>query len=147
MSYQTEMTADSRKTNDRTGITWRAAGLLLLVALGLAGCASKTKSKMDALATQQAYLAGQNAAMQQQLARQESPFPTVTVNGHVQNNIVPWVVGLTLTQAIATANYQDSQDPTVITVMRQGQISTVDPKLLFDGPAFTLAPGDVIEIH
>ena len=85
--------------------------------------------------------------MQQQLARQQSPFPTVTVNGHVQNNIVPWVVGLTLTQAIATANYLDSQDPTVITVLRQGQISTIDPKLLFSGQIFTLEQGDVIEIR
>ncbi len=140
------MTTDIRKRN-RNGSLARVAGIILLLALGVTGCASKTKSKMDALAQQQAYLAGQNAAMQQQLARQQSPFPTVTVNGHVQNNVVPWVVGLTLTQAIATANYLDSQDPTVITVLRQGQISTIDPKLLFSSQIFTLEQGDVIEIR
>jgi len=121
--------------------------LCLLLALGATGCASKTTRQMNALNAQQAYLAGQNAAMQQQLARQESPFPTVSIIGHVQNTIVPYVVGLTLTQAIATANYLDSQDPQQITITRQGSISTFDAQSVLSGPPVILQPGDTIEIR
>lgn len=119
---------------------------VLLIA-SLTGCASKTGNQVEALGRQQAYLAGQNSALQQQLAQQTSPFPTVTILGHVQNSIVPWVAGLSLTQAIATANYLDSRDPQAITVTRQGNTMTVDVASLLQGPPITLEPGDTVEIR
>lgn len=125
---------------------WGCLALVLLIA-ALTGCGSKTGNQVEALGRQQAYLAGQNSALQQQLAQQASPFPTITVLGHVQNSIVPWVAGLTLTQAIATANYLDSQDPHAITVTRQGNTMTVDVASLLQGPPITLEPGDTVEIR
>jgi hypothetical protein len=92
---------------------------------------------------QSAFLAGQNAALMQQQAAQ---FSGVTVVGPVQNHQVPWVAGLTLAQAIATANYVDSQEPKEITITRQGEKAELDPKVLLDGVPVPLEPGDMIEI-
>jgi len=93
---------------------------------------------------QQAYLAGQNAALRQEQAAQ---FSGVTVVGPVQNNQVPWVAGLTLAQAIATANYLDSHEPGQIIITRQGESAKLDPNVLLNGVAVPLEPGDVIELR
>ena len=74
------------------------AAILLLLTVAVTGCTSRSNARLNA---QQAYLAGQNATLQQQLAQQPSNFPTVTILGPVQNSKVPWVVGLTLAQAVA----------------------------------------------
>jgi len=124
-----------------------AACLLPLLVAGATGCASKTKAQMDALNSQKAYLAGQNDALQQQINRSSSAFPSVTVLGHVQNATVPWVAGLTLTQALATANYLDSNDPVSITVTRRGNVNSIDLPTLFNGPPIPLEPGDTVEIR
>jgi protein involved in polysaccharide export with SLBB domain len=107
----------------------------------LSGCTTKTVARANA---QQAYLAGQNAALRQQQASQS---PGVTVVGPVQNPQVPWVAGLTLAQAIATANYLDSHEPVEIIITRQGESAKLDPKLLLNGAEVPLEPGDVIEIR
>jgi hypothetical protein len=111
-----------------------------LVAL-FSGCTTKSSAKANA---QAAYLAGQNAALRQQQASQS---PGVTVVGPVQNPQVPWVAGLTLAQAIATANYLDSHEPKEIIITRQGESAKLDPKLLLNGVAVPLEPGDVIELR
>jgi hypothetical protein len=93
---------------------------------------------------QQAFLAAQNAVLQQQLA---SRFPGVTVVGPVQNPQVPWVAGLTLAQAVATAVYTGTNEPKQIIITRQGESATLDAKILLNGTNIPLAPGDVIELR
>jgi len=107
-------------------------------------CGCVTKSKADAQA-QAAYLAGQKAALQQQLA----PVQTngVTVIGPVQNPAVPWVEGLTLAQAIATAKYVGKHDPKEIVLTRQGENAKLAPKMLLTGADVPLEPGDTVTIH
>jgi len=114
---------------------------ILVLALVVSGCTTKSTAQAKA---QQAYLAGQNAALRQQQAAQ---FTGVTVVGPVQNPQVPWVAGLTLAQAIATANYLDSHEPGQIIITRQGESAQLDPKILLNGVQVPLEPGDVIEIH
>ena len=107
----------------------------------LAGCTTKSGAQTKA---QQAYLAGQNAELRQQQAAQ---FPGGTVVGPVQNPQVPWVAGLTLAQAIATANYLDSHEPKTIVIKRQGENATLSADVLLNGAVVPLEPGDVIEIR
>ena len=120
-----------------------AASAILLLSAGLfCGCVSKSKSQARA---QQAYLAGQNAALRQQ--QPQTQTPGVTVVGSVQNPDVPWVEGLTLTQAIATAHYLGQHDPKEIILTRQGESAKVAPKMLLAGRDVPLEPGDIITIH
>jgi hypothetical protein len=113
--------------------------VILMFALAVAGCTTKSKSRMRA---QQAFFAGQNAALQQQAAQ----TPGVTVVGPVQNPQVPWVAGLTLAQAVATANYTGGQEPKKIIITRQGESTVLDAGILFNGPDIPLEIGDVIEL-
>ena len=93
---------------------------------------------------QSAFLAGQNAALRQQ---QQQEQPSVTIIGPVQNPQVPWVAGLTLAQAIATANYLDSREPKEIIITRDGESATLDAKVLLNGAVVPLEAGDVITIR
>lgn len=93
---------------------------------------------------QTAFLAGQNAVLRQQQAQQ---FPTVTVVGPVQNSTVPWVAGLTLAQAVATANYLDSHEPKTVIITRQGESATLNGDVLLNGAVVPLEAGDVIELR
>jgi len=118
-----------------------ALGLSLSAAALFSGCTTKSGAQAKA---QQAYLAGQNAALRQQQAAQ---FSGVTIVGPVQNPQVPWVAGLTLAQAIATANYLDSQEPKQVIITRQGESATLNADVLVNGVAVPLEPGDVIELR
>ena len=115
--------------------------LLLPVAALPGGCASESSAKANARA---AYLAGQN---QELLQEQSEQFPTVTVLGPVQNSKVPWVVGLTLSQAIATANYLAPRAPGKIILTRQGESAELDPNDLLNGAQVPLEAGDVIQLQ
>ena len=108
----------------------------------LCGCVSKSKAQAQA---HEAYLAGQNDALRQQQAQADEPG--VTVVGPVQDSDVPWVEGLTLTQAIATAKYLGQHDPKEIVITRQGETAKVAPKMLLTGRDVPLEPGDIITIH
>lgn len=116
--------------------------ILVLALLAAAGCTTKSKAKAQA---QAAFLAGQNAALRQQQLQEEAP--SVTVVGPVQNPQVPWVEGLTLAQAIATANYLDSQAPKEIIITRQGENASVDPNVLLRGVPVPLEAGDTITLR
>jgi hypothetical protein len=119
--------------------------VILILAFVTAGCSTKSETRLE---HQNAFLAGQNAALrQQQAAQSAAQFPVVTIIGAVQNSSVPWVSGLTLAQAIATANYLDSKEPEEIILTRQGESATLPPKVLLDGTGIPLEPGDVVEIH
>jgi hypothetical protein len=115
--------------------------ILFSLAALFSGCASKSGATAE---EQEAFLKGQNAALRQQQAQQ---FPSVTVIGPVQNRIVPWVAGLTLTQAIATANYLGQHDPKEIIITRQGETAKVAPKMLLNGRDVPLEPGDTVTIR
>jgi hypothetical protein len=112
--------------------------VILLLALAATGCTSRSKARANA---QNAFLAGQNAALRQQQAA------GVTMVGPVQNPQVPWVVGLTLAQAVATANYIGAQEPKRIIITRQGESAALDAKVLFNGTDIPLEIGDVIELR
>ncbi len=115
--------------------------ILLFCALAITGCTTRARSQRMA---QNAYLAGQNAALRQELAAQSNG---VTIIGPVQNQQIPWVAGLTLTQAIATANYLGAQDPKQIIITRRGESAVLAPDALINGAVITLEPGDVIELQ
>jgi hypothetical protein len=118
----------------------KSLAVILVLALAAGGCTTKSTAQAKA---QQAFLAGQNAALLQQ---QEAQFPSVTIVGPVQNPKVPWVAGLTLAQAIATANYLDSREPGQIIITRQGETAQLDPGILLNGVQVPLEQGDVIEL-
>jgi len=127
---------------------WRqtvcVGGVSLILLLGVVlfgGCVTKSKANAQA---QAAFLAGQNAAQQRQPTTNTT---SITVIGPVQNSEVPWVEGLTLAQAIATAKYLGEHDPKEIIVTRQGESAKLAPKMLLTGADVPLEPGDTITIH
>ena len=119
--------------------------LIVLPVLFLAvGCTTNSRARME---SRDAYLAGQNAALQQQQANTMAQMPSVTIVGPVQNPHVPWVAGLTLVQALATANYLDSKEPKQIIITRDGESATLSPEVLFNGAVVPLEAGDVVELR
>jgi type II secretory pathway pseudopilin PulG len=120
--------------------------LMAVVILGVltSGCAGRSQAR---LREQNAYLAGQNAALQQQQALGQAQTPGVTIVGQVQHPYVPWVSGLTLAQAIATANYIGSDQPAQIIITRNGESAVMDANVLINGTNIALEIGDVIELR
>lgn len=116
---------------------------ILMLALAATGCTTKSQAR---LREQNAFLAGQNAALRRQQAT-ETALSGVTVVGAVQNPQVPWVAGLTLAQAVATANYIGADEPKQIILTRQGESATLEAKVLLDGTDVPLEKGDVIELR
>jgi hypothetical protein len=112
----------------------------LLLALVAAGCVTRSQANAQARA---AYLAGQNAALASIAVHGQG----VVIVGPVQHPNVPWVEGLTLAQAIATAEYTGPHNPKAITITRQGEQASVDPRDLLGGHVVPLEPGDTITIR
>jgi protein involved in polysaccharide export with SLBB domain len=110
----------------------------LVLILAATGCVTKAQSRREA---QEAFLAGKKAALSEIQAQ------SVVVKGPVQNPSIPWVAGLTLSQAIATAHYLRPKAPELITITRQGETAIVTPDELLDGAPVPLEPGDVIEFR
>ena len=113
----------------------------LLIATSFCGCVTRSQAQAQA---QAAYLAGQNAAFASLAADQRT---SVFIVGPVQKSEVPWVVGLTLTQAIATANYLGRYNPKEITITRQGEQASINPRDLLNGHIVPLEAGDTITIR
>lgn len=111
---------------------------LVIPALAAGGCV--TKSRADA-ETRAAYLAGQAAAFKSIGADSD-----VIVIGDVQKHEVPYVDGLTLAQAIATANYTGAHDPKMIFIRRHDVQIQIDPKALLNGQNVPLQAGDTVTI-
>ena len=114
--------------------------LALLLAPWLCGCV--TKAQADARA-REAFLAGQRSAY----ASLGGEGQVVMVVGAVKSPNVPWVAGLTLAQAIATAEYTGRHNPKTITITRQGETISVSPQDLLKGHVVLLQPGDQVEIR
>ena len=120
------------------GCLWTLA---LLTLTAFCGCVSKTKAQAEARA---AYAAGQRDAFASIAAAQRT---SIKVFGPVQHPEVPWVEGLTLAQAIATANYTARSHPEEIILLRRGENATIDPRDLLNGRDVPLEPGDSITRH
>ena len=112
---------------------------LLFVLIPLAGCVTKATADAEAKV---AFLAGEKAAYQ----NMQSSQTAIMVLGEVQKHQVPWVAGLTLAQAIATAGYNGAHDPTDIILKRNSVQTEIDPKQLLNGKDIPLQPGDVVSI-
>ena len=117
---------------------------ILLLGLTLTGCTTKSNAK---LREQNAYLAGQNAALLHHQAEADAGTPGVTIVGQVQNPKVPWVTGLTLAQAIATANYVGTDQPKQVIITRNGESAAMDASVLLNGTDIPLEIGDVVELR
>jgi hypothetical protein len=117
--------------------------IILVLALAATGCTTKSQARLK---EQNAFLAGQNTALHQQ-AQAAAQASGVAIIGAVQNPQVPWVAGLTLAQAIATANYIGAEAPKQIIITRQGESATLDAKVLLDGTDIPLEKGDVIDLR
>jgi hypothetical protein len=111
-------------------------GLVLIFAA--TGCMTKAQARRQA---REAFLAGRNSALAEQAAQ------GIKVIGPVQKSAVPWVAGLTLTQALATANYIGIEEPQAIILTRRGESADIDPNTLSNGAVIPLEPGDVVEIR
>ena len=112
---------------------------ILVLMLAATGCMTKFTARLK---EQNAFLAGQNMTLQQQQAQ-----AGVRIVGPVQHPQVPWVAGLTLAQAVATANYVGAEEPAQIIITRNGESATLDAKVLFSGAVVPLEAGDVIELR
>ena len=108
--------------------------------MSFCGCVTKSQARAQA---QAAYLAGQNDA----LVKMAGVDQAIVIVGPVEHPKVPWVEGMTLSQAIATANYTSIHNPKAITITRQGEQATVNPKVLLNGQVVPLEPGDTITIR
>jgi hypothetical protein len=125
-------------------LTWRRAvsGCVVLLVMGLAGCASRPTVKQQ---REQAFEEGRQKALQEQTKDQA---PVVLFRGDVRNTRVPWREGLTLAEALVTAQYTWTWDPRLVTVTRQGETHSINPKRLMrgqDNPE--LEPGDLVEVR
>ncbi len=122
---------------------------LLLVAVALlavvaGGCVSKSKAQAEA---RRAYMAGQQEAMMRmQQAQAQAQGPSVTVNGEVRNRVVPWTEGLTLTKALAAADYYAKTDPSAIIVIHNGLGRRYDPNQVLKGHDIPLEAGDTVQL-
>src|ERR1035438_9447136 len=105
-------------------LPWRKSVWILaaafLIGILADGCTTNSTARLK---EQNAFLAGQNTALRQQMAASAN---SVTVNGAVQNHQVPWVAGLTLAQAIATASYIGAEKPKEIILTHQGESARLD---------------------
>ena len=122
------------------GFEMKSCCFILLFAWCATGCTTRSQSRA---AAENAYLKGQNEALRQQLAQ----YNGITIIGAVQNPQVPWVAGLTLAQAVATANYIGAQEPRAVVITRQGESAVLDANILTGGVAIPLEMGDVVELR
>jgi hypothetical protein len=125
----------------------------VLLALAVQGCVSKATARKQA---QQAYIAGQQHAMQQMQQQQQgmgveagqsrTTQPTVTLLGNVRKSFVPWTPDLTVAKALVEGEYTGTSDPTEIYIVRAGLARPVDPAKLISGQDVPLQAGDVLQV-
>jgi hypothetical protein len=136
--------ADGSTTVFRIASGARALACLFLLALGMAGCVSKSHARAEARA---AFLAGQEKALETIHQQPRPRGPSVAFMGPVKNSVIPWAVDLTLAKAIVAAGYYGATDPGEITIVRGGEQISVDPSQLLNGEDVPLQPQDVVEIR
>jgi hypothetical protein len=114
--------------------------LAFLLLLGASGCVTRAQANAQA---REAFLAGQRSA----LSSLAGEGKIVIVEGPVASPKVPWVEGLTLAQAIATAQYTGRHNPRKITIVRKGETIHVSPHTLLSGRTVQLEPDDLVKIQ
>lgn len=121
----------------------RCSFISLLVMLLLCGCASKGPS----LQQRQAYMAGQQQAIQAAQHPAQPQGPVVYFRGPVRNPVVPYTEGMTLSQALVSAYYTGFMNPLVVRIIRDGQVVVelkgIDLLHHEDAP---LQAGDVVQV-
>lgn len=121
---------------------WVGGWAALLAGLTAVGCVSKSAALRQ---RQQAFQEGREKAVAEQLLEQQ---PYVVFRGDVQNPRVPWREGLTLAEALLAAHYTWSWDPHVITLTRDGQVYSINPRHFLRGSENPeLQTGDLIDVH
>ena len=121
---------------------WNFVGGMAAVGIAASLCGCVTKAESDAR-VRAAYQAGYKDGTASAVAVQHA-HGNVFIIGPVQKSEVPWVAGLTLTQALATANYTGHNNPTEITLYRSGVSVSIDPNDLLNGHVVSLVAGDTI---
>jgi len=117
--------------------------LLGLAFLAFAGCVSASKARKDA---QAAFISGQREA-ERRIQHAQELGPSVTVNGPVRRNSLPWKEGLSLSQAILEAGYIPVGQPATIFVVRAGIAYHIDLQTLLSGRDMPLQPGDIVQLN
>ena len=115
---------------------------VLLLAVLLGGCVSKSKADARARA---AFIAGQQQAVAR-MQQIQGQGPSVTINGEVRNRVVPWTEGLTLAKAVVAADYYGVTDPAQIIIVHNGIATQVEPRQLLNGVDIPLQPGDIVQL-
>jgi len=93
---------------------------LFLAALAGTGCVTEKQAQTQA---RQAYVMGQERAMQAAMHARQQESPVVILQGQVRHPEVPWQEGMKLSQAIVTAEYTGFMNPRLIRVMRSGKVA------------------------
>ena len=118
------------------------SGFLFVLVLAVSGCTSNSKSRLQ---EQQAFIAGQQQAFNQQ---QQAQANTVMVRGEVRNQSIPWTQELTLAGAILASKWKGFMAPREILVIRRGQSYPINLDQFLrglDDPA--LEPGDIVDLR
>jgi hypothetical protein len=114
----------------------------LVVLSALTGCESDARKHAERA---RAFEQGRQQGLQE---AEEKNQPVVLFRGDVRNPRVPWKEGITLAQALLVAQYTWSWDPRSITVTRDGQTYTINPRRFLRGQEDPeLEPGDVVEVR
>jgi hypothetical protein len=112
---------------------------ILLGAVVMTGCASKTRAKAQAEA---AFRAGQQQALRQTEARRNA----IAFSGPVLNPLVAWTEGMTLGQAIAAAGWNGKGDPRLIILTRGKEVITMTPDQVLETANEPVLPGDHLDM-
>ena len=127
--------------------TGEAILCLMLTAVMVSGCTSKSKARADARA---AFFAGQAKAMQEQrdaTLPRRAPGNTVAIVGPVKCPALTWTPDLTLMKTIVAAEYIPAGEPSQIILTRDSQQIPVTPAILLNGQDIPMQPGDVVELR
>ena len=82
------------------------------------------------------------------MAATNAPFAAILFSGDVKAQVVPWVEGITLAQALIAAQYTGFWDPHSITVTRNGIPYKVDVKKFLRGDENPeMQAGDSVEVR
>jgi protein involved in polysaccharide export with SLBB domain len=112
--------------------------VLALIAISFCGCVSKSRAEKKA---QEAFMLGQQTALRQ---IQNAP-KVITVQGDVQNNIIPWTNDMTLAKAILAAKWRGLREPKFVTIIRGEESYKIKMSdFIAAGEDLPLEAGDVI---
>ncbi len=114
-------------------------GIFILALVTVTGCVTKSQSDAEVRA---AFIEGERTAYQQM----QSSATDIIVLGNVDKHDLPWAQGLTLTQALAAADYKGLNDPQTIFLRRNTVQTRINPRQLLNGEDVPLQPGDVISV-